>query len=43
MVIYSRIWSGSAAVSGTTIYIFALENGVQISFFVDDTDSEIVK
>ena len=37
------VWSDSAAVSGTTIYIFALEDGVQISFFVDDTGSEIVK
>lgn len=37
------VWSDSTAGSGTTIYIFALEDGVQISFFVDDTGSEIVK
>ncbi|MCQ2408737.1 MAG: hypothetical protein MJ065_09475, partial [Oscillospiraceae bacterium] len=34
-------WSRSPVGSGTMIYVFALEDGVQISFFADDTGSEI--
>lgn len=34
-------WSSSPIGSGTMIYVFALEDGVQISFFADDTGSEL--
>ena len=34
-------WSSSPVGSGTMIYVFALEDGVQISFFADDTGSEL--
>ena len=34
-------WSSNPVGSGTMIYVFALEDGVQISFFADDTGSEI--
>ena len=34
-------WNHNPIGDGTAIYIFALENGVQISFFADDTGSEI--
>ena len=34
-------WSSSPVGSGTMIYVFALEDGVQISFFTDDTGSEL--
>lgn len=34
-------WSASPVGSGTMIYVFALEDGVQISFFADDTGSEL--
>lgn len=34
-------WSSSPVGSGTIIYVFALEDGVQISFFADDTGSEL--
>ncbi len=34
-------WSGSPVGSGTMIYVFALEDGVQISFFADDSGSEL--
>lgn len=34
-------WNSSPVGEGTMIYIFALEDGIQISFFADDTDSEL--
>ncbi|WP_019678120.1 hypothetical protein [Ruminococcus flavefaciens] len=34
-------WSGAVG-EGTMVYVFALDDGVQISFFTDDTGSEIV-
>ncbi|NLT10744.1 MAG: hypothetical protein GXY08_14805 [Ruminococcus sp.] len=34
-------WTNDPAGKGTEIYIFALDDGVQISFFADDTGSEI--
>ena len=34
-------WSSNPVGNGTMIYIFALEDGVQISFFADDTGSEL--
>ena len=34
-------WSNSPVGNGTMIYVFALEDGVQISFFADDTGSEL--
>ena len=34
-------WSSSPVGSGTMIYVFALEDGVQISFYADDTGSEL--
>ena len=34
-------WSSSPVGSGTMIYVFVLEDGVQISFFADDTGSEL--
>lgn len=34
-------WSDSPVGNGTMIYVFALEDGVQISFFADDTGSEL--
>lgn len=34
-------WSSSPVGNGTMIYVFALEDGVQISFFADDTGSEL--
>ncbi len=34
-------WSSSPAGKGTMIYVFALEDGVQISFFADDAGSEL--
>ena len=34
-------WNANPAGNGTAIYIFALEDGVQISFFADDTGSEL--
>lgn len=36
-----KAWSSSPVGSGTMIYVFALEDGVQISFFADDTGSEL--
>ncbi|MBR1824788.1 MAG: hypothetical protein IJ779_11250, partial [Ruminococcus sp.] len=36
-------WSSSPIGSGTMIYVFALEDGVQISFLADDTGSELTK
>lgn len=35
------VWSSSPVGSGTVIYVFALADGVQISFFADDTGSEL--
>ena len=35
------VWEQNPAGEGTVIYIFALEDGVQISFFADDTGSEL--
>ncbi len=35
------IWSNDPVGRGTIIYVFALEDGVQISFFADDTGSEL--
>jgi hypothetical protein len=35
------VWSGNPVGEGTMIYVFALEDGVQISFFADDTGSEL--
>ena len=34
-------WSSSPVGNGTMIYVFALKDGVQISFFADDTGSEL--
>ena len=34
-------WSASPVGDGTMIYVFALEDGVQISFFADDAGSEL--
>ncbi|OPZ22289.1 MAG: hypothetical protein BWZ04_00236 [Firmicutes bacterium ADurb.BinA205] len=34
-------WSSSPVGNGTMIYVFALEDGVQVSFFADDTGSEM--
>ena len=34
------IWEKDPLGSGTIIYVFALDDGVQISFFADDTGSE---
>lgn len=34
-------WSSDPVGEGTMIYVFALEDGVQISFFADDTGSEL--
>ena len=34
-------WTDSPVGNGTQIYIFALEDGVQISFFADDSGSEL--
>ena len=34
-------WSTSPVGAGTMIYVFALEDGVQISFFADDAGSEL--
>ena len=34
-------WSSNPVGYGTMIYVFALEDGVQISFFADDTGSEL--
>ncbi len=34
-------WSKDPVGSGTMIYVFALEDGVQISFFADDSGSEL--
>ena len=34
-------WSSDPVGNGTMIYVFALEDGVQISFFADDTGSEL--
>ncbi|OPZ21034.1 MAG: hypothetical protein BWZ04_01347 [Firmicutes bacterium ADurb.BinA205] len=34
-------WSSSPVGSGTMIYVFALEDGVQISFFADDAGAEL--
>ena len=36
-------WSSVPVGSGTMIYLFALEDGVLISFFADDTGSELAK
>jgi hypothetical protein len=36
-------WTYSPIGEGTEIYIFLLEDGVQISFFADDTGSELAK
>ncbi len=36
-------WTYSPVGDGTEIYIFLLEDGVQISFFADDTGSELAK
>ena len=35
------VWNEDTVGNGTTIYVFAFEDGIQISFFVDDTGSEI--
>lgn len=35
------VWNGDPVGTGTTIYVFAMEDGVQISFFTDDTGSEL--
>ena len=35
------VWSGNPVGEGTMIYVFVLEDGVQISFFADDTGSEL--
>lgn len=37
---YSK-WNNDPVGKGTTVYVFALEDGVQISFFADDTGSEL--
>lgn len=37
------VWNNDPVGKGTVIYVFALEDGVQISFFTDDTGSEIAK
>lgn len=37
------IWNKDPVGNGTIIYIFALDDGVQISFFADDTGSELAK
>ena len=34
-------WNSSPVGEGTMIYAFDLEDGVQISFFADDTGSEL--
>ena len=34
-------WTASPLGDGTQIYLFALEDGVQISFFADDTGSAL--
>ena len=35
-------WDGAVG-SGTMVYVFALEDGVQVSFYADDTGSELAK
>jgi len=35
------IWVNSPLGEGTSIYVFSLQDGIQISFFADDTGSEI--
>ncbi len=35
------VWSSDPVGKGTMIYLFALDDGVQISFFTDDTGSEM--
>ena len=35
------VWENDPAGTGTVIYVFALEDGIQISFFADDTGSEL--
>ncbi len=34
-------WNSAPVGSGTMIYVFALEDGVQLSFFADDKGSEL--
>lgn len=35
------VWDSSPVGNGTMIYVFALSDGVQVSFFTDDTGSEV--
>lgn len=35
------VWAGDPVGAGTAVYVFALDDGVQISFFADDTGSEL--
>ena len=35
------VWDNAPVGKGTEIYVFAMEDGVQISFFADDTGSEM--
>ena len=34
-------WGRDPAGKGTSVYVFAFDDGVQISFFADDTGSEL--